>query len=180
MKRMQALSEIQLESLKAVAKQDARLNAIVTLMSRHFIRASELTALKVSHVCLHSKTLSITRLKGSISKVEAFLPGDMEALSLWLAVKPTSPYLFPGRAGRMTRQTLYNLFKDAAREAGIPRTSGAPHALRHTIGQKMAEAGVPARAIQQAAGHKNLNSTASYFEFRESFVDAEKTRALGL
>jgi hypothetical protein len=43
----------------------------------------------------------------------------------------------------------------------------------------MAESGCAAKEIQQAAGHKSLNSTGQYFEFRQSQVDAAKAKALG-
>src|SRR4051794_26894967 len=122
MNRMQPLTEGQLRSLLEISKDDPKTHAIVTFMSRHFIRATELTMLKASDVCLEDRTISIKRLKGSISKIESFQPGDYEALSVWLAVKPKSLYLFPGRNGeKMDRKTVFNIFRAATRKAGIPR-----------------------------------------------------------
>jgi integrase len=80
----------------------------------------------------------------------------------------------------MDRKTVYNIFRELSESARIPSVSRSPHATRHSIGQKMAESGVNPRAIQQAAGHKSLNSTAQYFAFRDSFVESEKARALGV
>jgi integrase len=171
----------QVARLIQVARQAGpREYAIIILMSHHFIRASELTQMKVSDANLADQTVSITRLKGSVSKVESMMPGDAEALQAWLKVKPVSPFLFPGRAGRMTRQQVYNIYRGLAEQAALPATSRAPHSARHTIGQRMAEAGLQAKEIQQAAGHKNLNSTGQYFEYRQSHIDAQKAKALGL
>jgi integrase/recombinase XerD len=180
MRKMEPMTLEQTASLRQVAKASGtREHALVSLMLSHFVRASEVTGLLAGAVDLKAKTVTITRLKGSLTKTEALLPGEAEALAAWLAVKPVSPYLFPGRAGRMSRQQLFNIFEGLCTQAGVPASSAAPHAARHTIGQLMADAGCQAKEIQQAAGHKSLNSTGQYFEFRQSRVDAAKAKALG-
>ncbi len=154
---------------------------MLAITSRHFIRASELAKLKVADVNLRDNTIRITRLKGSVSKTEALLPGERDVIEAWLRMKPESALLFPGRADKpLHRSQVYNIFRRAAETANIPASSRAPHALRHTIGQLMAEAGAPAKLIQQAAGHKSLNSTSQYFEFTQRHVDNEKAKYLGL
>jgi site-specific recombinase XerD len=192
MKRMQPMTEEQLVSLRKTAKESgAREHALITLMTCHFIRASELagkdaegnpTGLKTADLNLKDNTISITRLKGSISTTEALMPGESDALAAWLKIKPESAWLFPGRSPEypMTRRQIYNLFHDLCVTAGVPMVSAAPHASRHTIGQTMAENGAQAKLIQQAAGHKSLASSGQYYEFRQSHVDSEKARLLGL
>jgi integrase len=192
MKRMQPMTDDQLDRLRVTANQTGpREAAIIALMTRHFIRASELagtdregnpTGLKVSDVNLKDGTLTINRLKGSVSKTEALRPGEREALTAWLAVKPQSAWLFPGRdpSMPMDRKTVYNSFHRLCEKAGVPAQSAAPHASRHTLGQTMAEKGAQAKLIQQAAGHKSLASSGQYYEFRQSHVDAEVSRLLGL
>lgn len=192
MKRMQPMTEEQLDRLRETANgAGARERCLITLMTRHFIRASELagtdregnpTGLKVSDVNLRDGTLTINRLKGSISKTEALRPGERDALAAWLKAKPASVWLFPGRNSDepMDRKTVYNIFHDLCIKAGVPMASAAPHASRHTLGQTMAEKGAQAKLIQQAAGHKSLASSGQYYEFRQSHVDAEVSRLLGL
>ena len=179
--KQEPLTAEQLKALLATAT-DARDLCMLTLASRHFIRASELAALKTSDVNLRDNTIRITRKKGSLSKTEALLPGDREALDAWLKVKPDGELLFPSRrtSRPLHRSQIYNIFRSRAEAANIPSASRAPHALRHTIGQRMAEAGAPAKLIQQAAGHKSLNSTSQYFEFTQRHVDNEKAKFLGL
>jgi len=180
--RQHPLTEQLLTTLVQTAeKTGPREHAMVILMSRHFFRVSELTGFKVADVNLRDNTIRINRLKGSISTVEAMLPGDREAIVAWLAVKPKSEFMFPGQEGqRMHRGQMYRIFRTLSEESGMPEVSRAPHAMRHTLGQRMAERGAPAKLIQQSAGHKNLNSTSQYFEFRQSFVDGEKAKLLGL
>jgi integrase len=181
--RQEPMNDANLKTLLAVATEDGpRSRCMLTLASRHFVRASELANIRVADVNLRDGSITINRLKGSVSKTEALQPGDLEALTAWLAVKPRSSFLFPSAdpSKPLSRVSVYRLFRALAETAGVPACSRAPHAFRHTIGQRMAEAGAPAKLIQQAAGHKNLNSTSQYFEFRQSHVDAEKTKYLGL
>jgi integrase/recombinase XerD len=192
MRKMQPMTEDHLDRLRKVAiEAGPREAALIALMTRHFIRASELagtdregnpTGLKVSDVNLRDNTVTISRLKGSVSKTEALRPGEREILTAWLQVKPESKWLFPGRIADepMDRKTVYNIFHGLCVKAGIPATCAAPHASRHTIGQMMAEKGAQAKLIQQAAGHKSLASSGQYYEFRQSHVDAEVSRLLGL
>ena len=192
MKRMQPMTDQQLEALRAQATATGpREAAIIALLTHHFLRASELagrdhegrpTGLRVQDVNLKDGTLTIARLKGSISKTEAFRPGDREALEAWLKVKPASVWLFPGRYASepLDRKSIYNIFHSLCIKADIPAHCAAPHASRHTLGQKMADNGAQAKLIQQAAGHKSITSTVQYFEFKQSFVDSEVSRLLGL
>ena len=190
MNRMQPMTNEQVEALRTVASATGpREAALVSIMTRHFIRASELagtdregnpTGLKTTSINPRDNTITITRLKGSNSKTEALRPGEADILRAWLAAKPESVWLFPGRNADlpMTRRQVYNLFHDLCVRSGLPTQCAAPHASRHTLGQMLAENGAQAKIIQQAAGHKSLNSTGQYFEFRQSTVDAEVTRIL--
>ena len=190
MKRMQPMTETQVESLRQKALESGpREAALVSLLTRHFIRASELagtdregnpTGLKTGDVNLKDGTLTVHRLKGSISKTEGLRAGEAEILDAWLKAKPESVWLFPGRNPEypMTRRQVYNLFHDLCVSANVPDQCAAPHAGRHTLGQMMAEKGAQAKLIQQAAGHKSLASSGQYYEFRQSHVDAEVNRML--
>jgi site-specific recombinase XerD len=202
MKRMQPMNDQQLDALRKAANETGpREAAMIALMTRHFIRASELAGtvyvkdpatkkiikivsvgLKTSDVNLRDGRVTITRLKGSTTKTEAFRPGEREILEAWLQAKPESKWLFPGRNPDepMDRKTTYNIYRGLCVKAGIPATCAAPHASRHTIGQMMAEKGAQAKLIQQAAGHKSLSSSGQYYEFRQSHVDSEVSRLLGL
>jgi integrase/recombinase XerD len=181
MKRQQPMTDSQLVHLKSAAANNPRDRALIALLTGTAMRASEATALQVAHVNFKDNTLAVQRLKGSVSKVEAMPRETREALEAWLAVKPQSDYVFPGRFGQeMTRQQLYNIYRAITEKAGVPQQSRSPHGARHTIGQKLAEAGATMQLIQSVFGHKNANSSAQYFELRQSSVDEQKARLLGL
>lgn len=191
MKRMEPMTNEQVESLRRTANEAGpREAAIVAIMTRHFIRASELagkdaegnlTGIKTNDINLAAATISITRLKGSESFVDRLTAAEVDMLAAWLKVKPESIWLFPGRtlSAPMDRRTVYNIFHRLALKAAIPTSCAAPHSARHTLGQTMAEQGAHAKVIQQAAGHKSLASSGRYYEFRRSHIDAERARFLG-
>jgi integrase len=60
----------------------------------------------------------------------------------------------------LTRQMVQTRVKSAARKAGLSENS--VHVLRHTFCSHLAMRGAPARAIQEAAGHKELGTTQRY------------------
>ena len=65
-------------------------------------------------------------------------------------------------AGReVSNRTVRNWLAGAQRRAGL-ESSGAIHILRHTFCSHLAAAGVPARAIQELAGHADLSTTMRY------------------
>jgi integrase/recombinase XerD len=191
MKRMEPMTQSHVESLRKTANESGpRAAAIVALLTRHFIRASELagtdaegnlTGIKTKDVDLTAGTIRINRLKGSETFVDRLTSVEAEVLARWIATKPTSIWLFPGRNSEepMDRRTVYNIFHGLALKAGIPMTMAAPHSSRHTLGQSMAEQGAHAKVIQQAAGHKSLASSGRYYEFRRAHIDAERARFLG-
>ena len=181
MKRQAPMTDSQLAQLKKVAAANPRDRALIALLTGTAMRASEVTGLLVEHINFKDNTLSVRRLKGSVSKVEAMPAETREALAAWLQVKPESEYVFPGRFNQeMSRQQLYNIYRAIAEKAGIPQQSRSPHAARHTIGQTLAEKGATMQLIMSVMGHKNANSSAQYFELRQSSVDEQKARLLGL
>lgn len=66
------------------------------------------------------------------------------------------------------RKTFYRL----AKEAGIPKDLGHPHALRHSRSIEVLRAGVPVTVVQDLLGHSALNTTAIYL--RVSGIEAKQ------
>ncbi|MGC8635219.1 MAG: tyrosine-type recombinase/integrase [Candidatus Limnocylindrales bacterium] len=50
---------------------------------------------------------------------------------------------------------------------------GHPHALRHTFGTVLAEAGVDLLVIQALLGHAHVDTTARYVHLAPTYVKAE-------
>jgi site-specific recombinase XerD len=59
--------------------------------------------------------------------------------------------------------------RKAARRANV---KPAVHILRHTFCSHLAMRGAPARAIQELAGHQDLQTTQQYMHLSPSAVDA--------
>ena len=90
---------------------------------------------------------------------------DTDAAALFIVAKgpTTGPPLTP--AG------LRTIFRYHRATAGVP--AGAPHALRHTFGTALAEAGVDLAVMQALLGHAHVDTTARYIHLAPTHVKAE-------
>jgi site-specific recombinase XerD len=158
--------------LKQARESSTRDWCLFLLTFRHALRSQEVRQLKVSDIDLTHGTLSINRVKGSKSSVQALdrhkgepLLDSVLAMRLWLKerVEDGSQILFPSQKGGMlTRMQLLRLFKKYAAAAGVPEDLAHPHILRHSLCTVMAEQHADVYAIQQRAGHKNISNTMVY------------------
>jgi len=71
------------------------------------------------------------------------------------------------RGGRLTRQGLWLILKDYAKDANL-RADITPHTLRHSFAAQMLENGMPLANVQQLLGHSALSSTRVYSAFTGS------------
>lgn len=62
----------------------------------------------------------------------------------------------------ITTQSIYNLVKKVANEAGIDASSVSPHCFRHTYVTRSLEMGVPLTDIQDRVGHADISTTKRY------------------
>ena len=169
----QALSTEQVKAiLKEARKSSTRDWCLFLLTFRHALRSQEVRQLKLADIDMTNGTMSINRVKGSKSSVQALdrhkgepLLDSVLALRLWLKerVEDGSQVLFPSqKGGMMTRMQLLRLFKKYATTAGVPEDLAHPHILRHSLCTVMAEQHADVYAIQQRAGHKNISNTMVY------------------
>lgn len=95
----------------------------------------------------------------------------------------SSPVLFlsakgPTRGQPLTAAGLRSIFRYHRSITGI--VAGAPHALRHTFGTALAEAGVDLAVMQALLGHAHVDTTARYIHLAPTHVkaqyDAARTR----
>ena len=63
------------------------------------------------------------------------------------------------------------MFRYHRERAGVP--AGHPHALRHSFGTALAEAGVDLSVIQALMGHDHVDSSAAYIHLAPSFLREE-------
>ena len=69
----------------------------------------------------------------------------------------------------LTQKVMRNIVRRAARRAGVKHEG--VHVLRHTFCSHLAMRGVPARAIQELAGHESLMTTQRYMHLSPAATD---------
>lgn len=98
--------------------------------------------------------------------------GESESPALFLVAKG------PTRGQRLSPAGLRTIFRYHRGIAGVG--AGAPHALRHTFGTALAEAGVDLAVMQALLGHAHVDTTARYIHLAPTHVkaqyDAARTR----
>lgn len=161
---MKALTQEELNRLLN-SITDARLRCMVLLGFRHGMRASELCGLKRADIDLLNGSITVRRLKGSITTVQPLGSDEKELLAHTLSTSLRSPYAFVMRSGRpIHRGTFWRQFKAACLAAGIPTDKSHPHSLKHGLGRALVAANVNLAVVKRALGHRSINSTAIYTE----------------
>ena len=76
----------------------------------------------------------------------------------------------PHRGQPLTPAGLRTSSATTGPRAGVP--AGHPHALRHSFGTALAEAGVDLAVMQALLGHDHVDSTAAYIHLAPAHVRA--------
>src|SRR6478752_6418140 len=151
--------------------------SLAGLMLLSGLRSGELLTLDVTDVDIGARWL---RVMGKGSK-ERRVPLDVDVAGLiqtyLLVERPpsSSTRLFlvakgPNRGQPLTAAGLRTVFRYHRAKAGVP--AGHPHALRHTFGTALAEAGVDLAVLQALMGHDHVDSSAAYIHLAPAHVRA--------
>jgi integrase/recombinase XerD len=152
--------------------------AMAGLMVFCGLRSGEVLALEVADVDIGGRWLRVT---GKGAK-ERRVPLDVDVAGViqtyLLAERPDteSRRLFvvakgPNRGQPLTPAGLRTIFRYHRELAGVP--AGHPHALRHTFGTALAEAGVDLSVMQALLGHAHVDTTARYIHLAPIHVKSE-------
>jgi site-specific recombinase XerD len=152
--------------------------AIAGLMVFCGLRAGEVLALEVRDVDIGGRWL-LVRGKGS---KERRVPLDVDVAGMVqtyvLAERPATSVkaLFvvakgPNRGQSLSAAGLRTIFRYHRAKSGV--ITGHPHALRHTFGTALAEAGVDLAVMQALLGHAHIDTTALYIHLAPVHVKAE-------
>ena len=152
--------------------------AIAGLMVFCGLRSGEVLALDVADVDIGARWLRVSGKGGTERRV----PLDVDVAGVigtyLLAERPetASTGLFivakgPTRGQRLTAAGLRRIFRYHRDLTGI--TAARPHALRHTFGSALAEAGVDLAVMQALLGHAHIDTTARYVHLAPAHVKAE-------
>lgn len=152
--------------------------AIAGLMLWCGLRSMEVLGLHVKDVDIGGRWVTVTGKGAKQRRV----PLDSDVASVidvyLLAERPESEVdrLFlvakgPNRGGPLTPAGLRTVFRYHRELTGV--TGGHPHALRHTFGTVLAEAGVDLAVMQALLGHAHVDTTARYVHLAPTHVKAE-------
>lgn len=149
--------------------QGERNRCIIETLYGCGLRASELTALKLSDLFFEEGFIKITG-KGNKQR---FVPiGDYTQRYITLYIseirqhqnvqKESEDILFLNRRGKqLTRAMIFTIVRQLAKDSGFQKKI-SPHTFRHSFATHLLENGADLRAIQQMLGHESITTTEIY------------------
>jgi integrase/recombinase XerD len=165
-----AVAEIDmLKSLIDLSKADGQRNrAMIEVLYSCGLRVSELITLKISNIYPKEGFVQVLG-KGSKQRLIPISEIALHEISLYMidrnswVIKPgEEDFLFLNQRGsHLSRQTVFNLIKQSAMDAGI-KTVISPHTLRHSFATHLLEGGADLRVIQELLGHESILTTEIY------------------
>lgn len=157
-----------------------RNRALTLVMLDAGLRVSEATALKLDHVDLASRRLTVRNGKGAKDRRVPITSRLARALERWLERRteglsePDSPYLFPTRTGGSVHANDVRRFiKREAKKAGIAEAERvSPHTLRHTFATDVLNHTGNLETVRKLLGHEHISSTQIYLHLADADVEA--------
>lgn len=144
------------------AASDYRLSALIELLYGSGLRATELVALPRSAI-VSDKPFIIVKGKGAKERMVPISNRARQAVGTWLAFVPEkSRFLFPSRAGHISRIRLFQIIKALAAQSGLDPAKVSPHVLRHAFATHLLAGGANLRALQAMLGHVDIATTQIY------------------
>ncbi len=179
-----ALDRDELRALIGSLRTD-RDRAIAGLMVFSGLRSAEVLSLHVRDVDIARGWVQVVG-KGNKERRVPLDPGVASLIQTYLLVErpeTTSTALFvvakgPHRGEPLTAAGLRTIFRYHRSKSGV--VAGHPHALRHSFGTALAEAGTDLAVIQALMGHDHIDSAAAYIHLAprhlRSAYDAARAR----
>jgi integrase len=140
--------------------------AIVSLLACYGVRRGQVSALRLSDVDWHERTIEFAAHKGGKAVHHTLIPAVGSALAAYLrAERPRSPRrsVFLRHCGpheRLSPGAITQIVRSRMISRGLPPFG--PHALRHSFATRLLRAGQPVKTIADLLGHRSLASVAIY------------------
>lgn len=152
--------------------------AVAGLMLMSGLRSCEVLGLRVADVDIARRWARVVG-KGDKERrvpIDHDVAGVIQTYLLVERPETASTALFvvakgPNRGQPLTPAGLRTVFRHHRAKAGVP--AGHPHALRHSFGTALAEAGVDLAVIQALMGHDHVDSSAAYIHLAPTFLREE-------
>jgi len=155
--------------------------ALLELLYATGCRASEVSAMRLSDVHL-AESFCTCRGKGDKERVVPLGRRAIAALSAWIegprkafatrAGSQPAWVILSSRGNRLSRMRIWEVVREHAAGAGIPRDVG-PHTLRHSFATHLVAGGVDLRHVQEMLGHASIATTQRY-----THVDAGRLKSV--
>lgn len=157
-----------------------RERAILEVLYGCGLRVSEICGLDMSDAVLEDGFLFV-RGKGNKERIAPISGTAANVLTQYLeearpellraAKRGTSAVFLNARGGRLTRQSVFTLVRDAGESIGIHNLH--PHTLRHSFATHLLEGGADLRIIQELLGHADISTTQIYTHVDRAHIRAE-------
>ncbi|MDX9845832.1 MAG: site-specific tyrosine recombinase XerD [Tenuifilaceae bacterium] len=103
----------------------------------------------------------------AIKEIKMYMP---DRHSLPKIDKSSENIVFLNRRGKkLTREMIFTIVKNAARDAGIEKTI-SPHTLRHSFATHLVEGGADIRVVQEMLGHESIVTTEIYTHLDREYL----------
>jgi site-specific recombinase XerD len=152
--------------------------AIGGLMLLSGLRSAEVLNLRVADVDIARRWVRVSGKGGKERSVpiDTDVAGAIQTYLLVERPETDSAALFVVAKGAhrgqpLTPAGLRTVFRYHRERSGV--SAGHPHALRHSFGTALAEAGVDLSVIQALMGHDHVDSSAAYIHLAPSFLREE-------
>lgn len=164
-----SLEEINMmfDTIKTNEPLDLRNRCMLEFLYGSGLRISELLALNTENISLHKKELHVIG-KGNKERIVPLSDMAIDAFSKWMSKGKShiktknNNLLFVNKNGeKLTRQGVWKLIKQIARDAGITKEI-SPHTLRHSFATHLLNNGFNLRYVQFLLGHKDISTTQIY------------------
>lgn len=161
---------------KSASREAKRDKAMLELLYASGMRVSELVSLDLEDANLDAGYIRCLG-KGDKERIIPIHQQAVESLNTYIKeVRPSMVYgdgekaLFVNRRGsRLTRQGLWQILKNYAREAKLG-TDITPHTLRHSFATHLLSGGADLRSVQELLGHSNISTTQIYTHLTSEHV----------
>lgn len=157
---------------------DYRNKTMLEVLYATGLRASELVNLDILNIDLQNMVINVFG-KGSKERIVPLSKIAVNYLDMYISKyrqllfvknqKPTDSLFLNNHGKRMTRQGLYKIIGQIAKEQHIDKEI-TPHVLRHSFATHMIECGADIRSVQELLGHENVVTTEIYTHLANNFI----------
>ncbi|MCD4727224.1 MAG: site-specific integrase [Pirellulales bacterium] len=161
-----------LDAPDAETKVGLRDRVLLMLMYNTGARVSEITALRISDLCLESGGSVRIHGKGRKQRSVPLWQQTLRLLRQWLKqmdASPEKPLLPNARGNSMTRAGVAQRLRRAVtiavtRDPSLRKLRISPHMIRHTTAMHLLQSGVDLSVIAMWLGHERIQTTHQYLQ----------------